>query len=45
LGDSGADVVVNYVAGEDKAEQVCGEIREFGVRASPSRRTCPTKIR
>ncbi|HWS67935.1 MAG TPA: SDR family oxidoreductase [Steroidobacteraceae bacterium] len=33
LGQSGADVVVNYVAGEDKAEQVCGEIREFGVRA------------
>jgi len=33
LGQSGADVVVNYVAGEDKAEQVCREIREFGVRA------------
>ena len=33
LGQSGADVVVNFVAGEDKAEQVCREIREFGVRA------------
>ncbi len=33
LGQSGADVVVNFVAGEDKAEQVCQEIREFGVRA------------
>ncbi len=33
LGQSGADVVVNFVAGEDKAELVCREIREFGVRA------------
>jgi glucose 1-dehydrogenase len=33
LGQSGADVVVNFVAGEDKAEQVCREIREFGVLA------------
>jgi glucose 1-dehydrogenase len=33
LGQSGADVVVNFVAGEDKAEQVCREIREFGVQA------------
>jgi glucose 1-dehydrogenase len=33
LGQAGADVVVNYVAGEDKAEQVCREIREFGVKA------------
>ena len=33
LGQAGADVVVNFVAGEDKAEQVCREIREFGVRA------------
>ena len=33
LGQSGADVVVNYVAGDDKAEQVCREIRAFGVRA------------
>jgi glucose 1-dehydrogenase len=33
LGQAGADVVVNYVAGEDKAEEVCREIREFGVRA------------
>jgi glucose 1-dehydrogenase len=33
LGQAGADVVVNYVAGEDKAEQVCREIRDFGVQA------------
>ena len=33
LGQAGADVVVNYVAGEDKALQVCEEIRRFGVRA------------
>ena len=33
LGQAGADVVVNFVAGEDKAEQVCKEIRGFGVRA------------
>jgi len=33
LGQSGADVVVNYVAGDDKAEQVCREIRAFGVQA------------
>ena len=33
LGQAGADVVVNYVAGEDKAREVCAEIRGFGVRA------------
>jgi glucose 1-dehydrogenase len=33
LGQAGADVVVNYVAGEEKARQVCEEIRAFGVRA------------
>jgi glucose 1-dehydrogenase len=33
LGQAGADVVVNYVSGEEKAEQVCREIRSFGVRA------------
>jgi glucose 1-dehydrogenase len=33
LGQAGADVVVNYVAGEDKAEQVVREIRDYGVRA------------
>jgi glucose 1-dehydrogenase len=33
LGQAGADVVVNYVAGEDKAEQVCTEIRACGVQA------------
>jgi glucose 1-dehydrogenase len=30
LGQSGADVVVNYVVGEDAAEQVVGEIRKCG---------------
>ncbi|MET4643833.1 glucose 1-dehydrogenase [Streptomyces atratus] len=33
LGRAGADVVVNYVAGEDEAEQVVAEIKGFGVRA------------
>jgi len=33
LGQAGADVIVNYVAGEDKAEQVCREIRSQGVQA------------
>jgi glucose 1-dehydrogenase len=33
LGQAGADVVVNYVSGEDKAEDVCNEIRRFGVHA------------
>lgn len=33
LGQAAADVVVNYVADDDKAEQVCEEIRQFGVRA------------
>lgn len=33
MGQAGADVVVNYVAGADKAEEVCEEIRSFGVRA------------
>jgi glucose 1-dehydrogenase len=33
LGQAGADVVVNYVAGEDAAEQVVGEIRKFGSTA------------
>jgi glucose 1-dehydrogenase len=33
LGQAGADVIVNYVAGEDKAEEVCSEIRGFGARA------------
>jgi glucose 1-dehydrogenase len=33
LGQAGADVVVNYVAGEDKAAEVCREIREYGVKA------------
>ena len=33
LGQAGADVIVNYVSGEDKAREVCDEIRGFGVRA------------
>jgi glucose 1-dehydrogenase len=33
LGEAGADVVVNYVAGEDKALETCEQIRERGVRA------------
>lgn len=33
LGQAGADVVVNYVAGEDKAEQLAVEIRACGVRS------------
>ncbi|MET7494566.1 SDR family oxidoreductase [Streptomyces sp900116325] len=33
LGRAGADVVVNYVVGEDEAEKVVAEIKAFGVRA------------
>jgi glucose 1-dehydrogenase len=33
LGQAGADVVVNYVAGDDAAEEVAGEIRECGSKA------------
>src|SRR6185437_3444376 len=33
LGRAGADVVVNYVVGEDRAEAVVEEIRRSGVRA------------
>jgi glucose 1-dehydrogenase len=33
LGQAGADVVVNYVAGEDAANAVVDEIRGFGVHA------------
>nr|AEG64681.1 2-deoxy-D-gluconate 3-dehydrogenase [Streptomyces viridochromogenes] len=33
LGRAGADVVVNYVVGEDEAEQVVAQIKDFGVRA------------
>ncbi|MFB7597097.1 SDR family oxidoreductase [Streptomyces sp. NPDC056160] len=33
LGRAGADVVVNYVAGSEEAEQVVEEITGFGVRA------------
>ncbi|WP_432025943.1 SDR family oxidoreductase [Streptomyces sp. 1222.5] len=34
LGRAGADVVVNYVAGGDEAEQVVREISAFGVKAA-----------
>ncbi|MFE7313369.1 SDR family oxidoreductase [Streptomyces sp. NPDC057555] len=34
LGRAGADVVVNYVAGREAAEQVAEEISGFGVRAA-----------
>jgi glucose 1-dehydrogenase len=33
LGEAGADVLVNYVAGADRAEAVCERIRRLGVRA------------
>src|SRR5215470_10994008 len=33
LGDAGADVVVNYVSGQDKAEALAEEIRNSGSRA------------
>jgi glucose 1-dehydrogenase len=33
LGQAGADVVVNYIAGPEQAELVAGEIRREGVRA------------
>src|SRR6516225_7467801 len=33
LGDAGADVVINYVTDEDKAEALAQEIRDKGVRA------------
>ena len=33
LGQAGADVVVNYIAGDDEAEAVAAEIRSQGVQA------------
>lgn len=33
MAEAGADVVVNYVSGEDKALEVCSEAAKFGVRA------------
>ena len=33
LAEAGADVVVNYSSGEDKARVVCNDIEKFGVRA------------
>jgi glucose 1-dehydrogenase len=35
LGRAGADVAVNYVSGEDSANEACAEIRGFGVDAIP----------
>jgi glucose 1-dehydrogenase len=37
LGDAGADVVINYVAGEDKAQALADEIRARGSRAAAIR--------
>jgi glucose 1-dehydrogenase len=33
IGQAGSDVVVNYVAGDDAAEEVAGEIRKCGSKA------------
>lgn len=33
LGEAGADVIVNYVVGDDAAEAVVEEIKKFGVKA------------
>jgi glucose 1-dehydrogenase len=33
LGEAGADVAINYVAGEEKAQEACAEIRRRGARA------------
>jgi len=45
LGQAGADVVVNYVDGDDAANAVVDEIRKAGVRAYSTRPTFPPKIR
>jgi glucose 1-dehydrogenase len=37
LGDAGADVVINYVSGEDKAQTLAEEIRAKGARAMIAR--------
>jgi glucose 1-dehydrogenase len=37
LGDAGADVVINYVAGEDKAQALADEIRTRGSKAAAIR--------
>jgi glucose 1-dehydrogenase len=37
LAEAGADMVVNYVSGEDKAREVCDEAASLGVRAIPVR--------
>ena len=33
LGQAGADVAINFISGEDKAEEAAAQIREHGVRA------------
>jgi glucose 1-dehydrogenase len=33
LGEAGADVAINYAAGEDKARETCDEVRARGARA------------
>jgi glucose 1-dehydrogenase len=33
LAEAGADVIVNYASGEDKARAVCNEITKYGVQA------------
>lgn len=37
LGDAGADVVINYISGEDKAQALADEIRARGSRATAIR--------
>jgi glucose 1-dehydrogenase len=37
LGQAGADVIVNFVSGEDTAEEVAAEIRGCGVKSLPIR--------
>jgi NAD(P)-dependent dehydrogenase (short-subunit alcohol dehydrogenase family) len=44
LGQAGAEIVVNYVTGEDRAEAVAEEIRRSDVRAF-TRRTSPKNSR
>ena len=42
LGQAGADVAVNYVVGDDTAQEVVDTIKRGGTRPSPSR---PTSLR
>jgi NAD(P)-dependent dehydrogenase (short-subunit alcohol dehydrogenase family) len=45
LGRAGAEVVVNYVASPEQAEEVVAEIRHEGAAPSPIRPTLPVRIR